>query len=104
MYLQVQITTPTKETAQQILQQLLEDRLIACGQIVGPITSLYHWEGKIEQSEEYLCLLKTTQASYPILEQRIIALHPYEVPEIIATTLTNGHADYLKWIGVEVKE
>ena len=67
MHLQVQITTPTKEIAQQILQQLLEARLIACGQIMGPITSLYHWQGKIEQSEEYLCLLKTTQAVYSCL-------------------------------------
>ena len=103
MHLQVQITTPTKEIAQQILQQLLEARLIACGQIMGPITSLYHWQGKIEQSEEYLCLLKTTQAVYSALEEKIATAHPYEVPEIIAIPITNGHSPYLNWITKEMK-
>ena len=104
MYLQIQISTPSKEESQKIIQQLLEERLIACGQIIGPITSMYHWKDKIEQSEEYLCLLKTTKSVYPILEKRVHALHSYEVPEIIATEITKGHPDYLKWIKTEVKD
>ena len=81
----------------------IRDRLIACGQLVGPIMSAYHWEGKIEQSEEYLGLLKTTQSAYSALQNRIVELHPYEVPEIIATELVNGYDPYLQWIKKEVK-
>lgn len=104
MYVQIQVSTPSKEVSQQILQQLLEERLIACGQIVGPITSMYHWQNKIEQSEEYLCLLKTTKSAYPTLEKRILELHPYEVPEIIASEIVTGHLGYLTWIEKEVKD
>jgi len=103
MYLQIQISTPSKEVSQKIIKQLLEERLIACGQIVGPITSMYHWKNQVEQSEEYLCLLKTTKSIYPTLEKRVLAVHPYEVPEIIATEIVDGHLDYLKWIAEEVK-
>ena len=64
MFLQIQVSVPNKDTGQHIITHLLEEQLIACGQLLGPITSTYHWEGEIEQSEEFLCLLKTTKAAY----------------------------------------
>jgi periplasmic divalent cation tolerance protein len=98
-FIQVTTTTPDKETALKIAQKLVTDKLVACAQVLSsPITSIYHWENNIEQSEEYVCILKTTQQFYPAVQSAIIELHPYEVPEIIATELVAGLPQYFNWI------
>ena len=82
---------------------LVEERLAACGQVLGPVSSTYHWQGAIERSTEYYCQLKTTMARLPALQARIRELHPYEVPEIIALSIADGDAGYLRWIEQTVR-
>lgn len=103
MFLQVQFSIHNKEIAYDVAQKLVENNLAACVQIVGPIRSVYFWNDKIEEGEEYLCLAKTTNERYQELEILVKSLHPYDVPEIIATTITKGSADYLNWIKTTVQ-
>ena len=102
-YIQVITTTASKDDAEKIAASLVEKRLAACVQIVGPVHSTYRWEGKIEQAEEWQCLIKSRQDPFSELEQAIKVLHPYEVPEIIALTITAGSADYLQWLRDEIQ-
>jgi periplasmic divalent cation tolerance protein len=98
-YLQVTTTTETEEEARSIAYVLVTEKLAACAQVLaGPITSIYHWHGKLEQSSEFMCLFKTTAELYPLLETRIRELHSYDVPEIIAVEITAGSDGYLRWI------
>jgi periplasmic divalent cation tolerance protein len=81
----------------------VEERLAACAQVVGPVSSTYRWNGKVELAVEWYCNLKTTKTRLSALKQRIRELHPYEVPEIVAIRIQDGDVDYLKWIETEVK-
>lgn len=95
---QVTTTLPDHTTAERVATRLVEERLAACAQVIGPVRSTYWWAGKIEQADEWYCHLKTTLARLPRLQTRIRELHPYEVPEIIAVPILQGNPDYLKWI------
>lgn len=99
MYLQVYTTTPNRRVASAIAQQLVVEQLASCVQVIGPITSIYRWQQKVEQTKEWLCVIKAKQSQYKKIEQAIIALHPYEVPEIIAIPITRGSKKYLAWLG-----
>ncbi len=77
---------------------LVEEQLPACVNIIPGLTSVYRWKGDVHQDKEVLLLIKTTAAIYPQLEQRVQALHPYELPEIIAVPIQTGQADYIQWI------
>jgi periplasmic divalent cation tolerance protein len=77
---------------------VVEERLAACAQVVGPLTSVYRWEGQIERASEWYCHLKTTLERLPALQVRIRQLHPYDIPEIIAVLILQGDAEYLEWI------
>ena len=97
------ITTPTKNEANRIVKNLLENKLIACGNIIGPINSHYWWKDKIEQSEEFLILAKSNQKLYNKIEENILKLHSYEIPEILVLPITQGSRSYLDWIINSVK-
>jgi periplasmic divalent cation tolerance protein len=71
-------------------------------QVVGPIASTYHWQGKVETSQEWLCLIKTRQSHYRALEEAIAEMHSYEVPEILALGVVAGSRGYLDWLGGEL--
>ena len=86
------------ETARQVARTLVEERLAACANLVPKIESIYRWQGKIESGAEVLVLFKTTQGRYQQFEQRLRALHPYEVPEIVALPLAGGFDPYLNWV------
>lgn len=101
-YLQVVTTTETKDDAARIAAELVERRLAGCVQIVGPITSTYRWEGKIQTSEEWLCVIKTRSDLYKYLEAAIGEMHSYRVPEILATAVTAGNRPYLDWLDNEI--
>ncbi|MFQ6757784.1 MAG: divalent-cation tolerance protein CutA [Deltaproteobacteria bacterium] len=103
-YIQVATTVATEEDAGAIAGLLVEKRLAACVQVLGPMTSHYRWQGKIETAGEYLCLAKSRVALYPEIEAAIKAIHPYEVAEIIATPIIAGSNEYLAWLTAEVKE
>jgi len=95
---QVTTTLPDQRTAQRVAERLVEERLAACAQVSGPISSTYRWRGEVEQDDEWYCHLKTTKSRLPALQSRIRELHPYEVPEIIALPILDGDAGYLSWI------
>ena len=97
-YIQVTTTTETKEQAQKIAQHLVTEKLAACVQILGPINSIYRWKGKVENTQEWLCLIKTQDDLYDKVEAAIKSLHPYETPEIIAVPIVKGSKEYLNWI------
>jgi len=101
-YIQVVTTTERKEDAQKIARALVEDRLVACVQIVGPITSTYRWQGEIETAEEWQCWAKSRRELYEPIERAIRRLHPYDEPEILAVGLLAGSASYLAWLDGEV--
>ncbi len=97
-YLQVMTTTASVEDAQRIARALVEGQLAACVQVIGPLTSTYWWQDAIEEAQEYLCLIKTRRDRFEALAAAIRALHPYEVPEILAVPVAAGDASYLAWL------
>ena len=97
-YIQITTTTETKEQADKISQHLVETKLAACVQILGPITSIYRWKGKVENAQEWLCLIKTRDNLYAKVEAAIKSVHSYETPEIISVPIIEGSKEYLSWI------
>ena len=103
-YIQVVTTTERQEDAEGIARRLIEKRLAACVQIVGPITSTYRWQGKIETSREWQCWAKSRRELYEKIEAAIRRLHSYEVPEILAVPIIAGSPGYLAWVDEEVQD
>jgi periplasmic divalent cation tolerance protein len=101
-YLQVLTTAGSEEEAERISAGLVERRLAACVQVVGPIASRYRWRGAVEEAQEWLCLAKTAASRYPELEAAIRELHSYEEPEIVATPIVAGSAGYLAWLAESI--
>ena len=101
----VLITTPSQDVARQIAVALLEQKLAACVNVLPGVRSYYSWKGKPQEDEEVLLLVKTRAA---LFESRLIpavrAVHPYELPEIIALPISFGLEGYLKWINEETSE
>lgn len=91
-------TISDRQEAERLARELLQARLVACVNILGPMTSLYRWQGDIERDEEYLLLMKTTASAEGALMARLQDLHPYEVPEIIVLPIAAGAPPYLAWI------
>ncbi|MGH7703584.1 MAG: divalent-cation tolerance protein CutA [Gemmatimonadales bacterium] len=102
--IQVNTTCASREEADRIAGAAVGERLAACAQVHGPISSTFRWQGKIETSVEWYCHLKTTAARLPELETRIKSLHSYEVPEIIALPILGGSTAYLRWIEHQVSD
>ena len=91
-------TFPDAEVAQRVSHQLVEERLVACANILPRVQSIYRWEGKLETSEETVVFFKTTCERSNDLRSRLKELHPYDVPELIAFEIADGLPDYLRWI------
>ncbi|MFE0704735.1 divalent-cation tolerance protein CutA [Streptomyces sp. NPDC058872] len=96
--LTVLTTTDSREKAEALARGAVEARLAACGQVSGPVTSVYHWQHAVETAEEWQVLLKTTEARYQALEDHLLAAHDYETPEVIATPVVRASAAYLAWL------
>jgi periplasmic divalent cation tolerance protein len=103
-YIQVVTTLPSEEAAERLARELVERRLAACVQWSGPITSVYQWQGKMEESQEWLCTIKTRSEVFDRLAAAITSLHPYDVPEIIATPIVALAEPYARWIDQQVDE
>jgi periplasmic divalent cation tolerance protein len=97
------VTAPSAEQAAAIARVLVDERLAACGNVVPGLRSIYRWEGKVHDEAEALLLLKTTRERFDALRDRVIALHPYEVAEVIAVRVESGSAPYLRWIGDQTR-
>jgi periplasmic divalent cation tolerance protein len=99
----VTTTLPSEAEAERVARIVVEERLAACAQRQGPVRSTYRWQGKVEEATEWYVHCKTTADRAGALLARIRELHPYEVPEIIATPVVAGHAPYLKWVEEQVR-
>lgn len=97
-YLVILTTFPSREQAQAAAAELVQQKLVACAQVVGPIASTYRWQGAVETAEEWTCTLKTRADRYDAVAATIGKLHPYETPEILATPIVAGSPKYLQWI------
>jgi periplasmic divalent cation tolerance protein len=96
-------TAGSNEEAQKIASALVEQQLAACVNVVGPISSTYRWQGKVENAQEFLLIVKTTASAYARVAEAIRRLHSYDLPEIIQLSIMDGSADYLAWISESVK-
>jgi len=95
---QVTTTVDDREAAQALARSAVEARLAACGQVVGPITSVYRWQGAVETAAEWMVLFKTAEHAAPALVDHVRARHPYQVPEILVTPVVGGNPAYLAWV------
>lgn len=96
-------TAPSPEAARALVGALVERRLVACGTVIPGAWSVYRWRGAVEQQEEAVVMLKTTAERWPELAEALPALHPYEVPELVAVPVVGGHPAYLRWVGEETE-
>lgn len=97
-YIIVFVTTKDKAEAEKIAQVLLQEKLIACANIINPVTSCFHWLGKIDTAEECLVIVKSRADLFLELEKKVKALHSYKVPEVIALPIVAGSGAYLAWM------
>ncbi|MEO8206281.1 MAG: divalent-cation tolerance protein CutA [Chthoniobacterales bacterium] len=103
--LQLVFTTfGSEDEAKRIILTLVEERLIACGNITSRVTSIYRWKGKISSEIEWAATLKTTEENFPVLSQRLKELHPYDVPEIVAIPVSAVSPDYAAWVTESCKK
>ena len=92
------VTCGSEEEALKIAHALIEERVAACVNLVSPIRSIYRWEGKVWNENEWLLIIKTQIARFNDIETRVTALHSYSIPEIIALPIIKGSSSYLHWL------
>jgi periplasmic divalent cation tolerance protein len=103
-YLQVTTTTDSESEARKLAELAVKARLAACAQVLSPITSVYWWQGKVENAQEWMVVLKTTAARVEQLIESLRAEHSYDTPEIVAVPIVSGNPAYLDWITAETAE
>lgn len=91
-------TCSDNTSARQLAQTLLSEKLAACVNLIPQVTSLYYWQGKMEESQEVQLVIKTRRTMFGVLQERLLALHPYEVPEILGLPILCGNPAYLQWV------
>jgi periplasmic divalent cation tolerance protein len=101
---QVVTTVGTRPDGDELAREVVEARLAACAQVLGPLVSTYWWQGSIETAEEWQVVFKTTAARFPALRDFIRIHHDYEVPEILCLPVLDGNPAYLRWITAETGE
>lgn len=97
----VMTNMPDQASAEMLASALVEQRVAACVNVLAPVRSVYRWKGEVEAASEVPLLIKTTAVRYPMLEQAILAGHPYELPEIVAVSVEHGLPAYLDWVAAE---
>jgi periplasmic divalent cation tolerance protein len=102
-YIIVFVTTASKAEAEKISQTLLKEKLIACANIINPVTSFFNWKGSVDCAEECLVIMKSRRDLFPSLATQVKALHSYEVPEILALPIVEGSAEYFSWVSEVLK-
>lgn len=103
-YVQVLTTVESEDDGVRLGRGIVEARLAACIQIVGPVRSLFWWEGAVDDAREWQLLIKTPSERFAALEEHIKANHDYDTPEIIATPIVEGSREYLQWLSVETRQ
>ncbi len=100
----VLVTCGSNEEAERIARALVEARLAACVNILGPVRSIYRWEGKLNDDQEVLLLIKTSRAVFDQVRRAVEKAHSYEVPEVICLPIIDGAPNYLNWLADSVGE
>ncbi|MGD0645979.1 MAG: divalent-cation tolerance protein CutA [Candidatus Bathyarchaeia archaeon] len=103
-YIIILVTTKNKPEAEKISQSLLKERLIACANIVSPVTSFFHWSGKIDKAEECLIIMKSRMDLFTQVSECVKCLHSYKVPEILALPIVEGSTAYFDWMSGVLKQ
>ena len=96
------MTTPDREEARRIASAVVDESLAACCNIIGAVDSIYRWQGAVEEAHEVLVVIKTTAQRFDALRRRITEMHSYDVPELIALPIVEGHPEYLRWLAESV--
>jgi len=94
-------TAPDAEVAARIARALVEERLVACANLVGSVRSIYRWQGRVEDADEVMLVLKTRADRVDALAERLRALHPFDLPELVVLPVEGGLAPYLDWVRAE---
>jgi periplasmic divalent cation tolerance protein len=92
------MTAPSAEVAERIVRELVEAGVVACGNIVPGVTSIYRWQGSVERESEVLVVFKTVERRVAELIERVRALHPYDVPELLVLNVADGNPSYIGWV------
>jgi periplasmic divalent cation tolerance protein len=100
----VVMTASSRDEARSIARILVEEELAACCNLLGDVESIYRWKGKVEEAREVMVLVKTTASRFNALRQRVVELHSYDVPELIALSIVEGLPEYLDWLRESVGE
>jgi len=100
----VYVTAGSPAEGERLARALVDERLAACVNRIVTVQSVYRWEGKLEQSEEQLLIIKTQRRLFAALEKRVRELHSYSVPEIVALPIIEGSQDYLRWLGDQTND
>ncbi len=100
----VYVTAGSPAEGDRLARALVDERLAACVNRIATMQSVYRWEGKLEQSEEQLLIIKTQKRLFAALEKRVRELHSYSVPEIVALPIIEGSQDYLRWLGDQTND
>ena len=100
----VLVTVPDEESGRALAQEVVGARLAACGNLIPGLTSVYRWEGQLRRDSESLVIFKTTASRVSALREHVVKSHPYEVPEVLAVAVVEGHVPYLEWVKGEVEE
>ncbi len=94
-------TFPSPEKAAEVARILVSEGLVACVNLVGPVRSIYRWQGEVCDEQETLAVIKTTRDRFDAMKERLVVLHPYELAEVIAMPVEAGHPPYLAWVAGE---
>jgi periplasmic divalent cation tolerance protein len=98
----VLLTAPDPETGERLGRALVEERLAACASVVPGVVSVFRWQGEVQREEEALVIVKTVAEQVEAVRARVVALHPYDVPEVLVLPVDEGHEPYLRWVREEV--
>ena len=103
-YVLVMTTLPADADASTFAQTLVDARLAACVNLMGPMESIYRWEGRVDREQERQLLIKTSRDRLTALWDRVRELHPYDVPEFLVVPIVEGNAAYLRWVGESTRD
>jgi len=96
-------TLPSAEAAAELAKAVVEEKLAACANLLPAVRSIYRWQGRVQDESEVLVLFKTRQEHFERLRARLLELHPYEIPEVLAVPVEQGYQAYLDWLGQETR-
>lgn len=102
-YVSVHVTAASRDKALALARSLVDEGLAGCVNVVGGVTSVYRWEGVVQEDDEALLLIKTKAALFDALARRVVELHEYDVPCVVALPVLDGHAPYLRWLDQNVR-